>query len=147
MTRKLISILFLSVLFISCKKEDIQEMNITGGYYGFVEGTTDIPVDLNNDGVKNTDLTKEVPPYLIVTGNAPYIGISARKYPGKYYLSFNTIYAYYSQNAIRTNNQSLDYLISYDKSKNEISIEMQDYELFGHEPNENSNLYVYLKKV
>ena len=53
-------LLFSVFAFFSCNKKEIEDRSITWGKYTLMEIEANEPVDINLDGVKHTDLKKDI---------------------------------------------------------------------------------------
>jgi|GEM_PF-5881311 len=74
MKAPLLQLIFTALVFtglISCSKEDSAEDNASelAGEYALVSMTSDIAVDLNNDGIASTNLLDELGPGVLNTGS------------------------------------------------------------------------------
>ena len=69
-------LLFSVFAFFSCNKKEIEDGSITWGKYTLMEIEANEPVDINLDGVKHTDLKKE-----IGTLNTCALFLYGNKYP------------------------------------------------------------------
>ncbi|MGB3345257.1 MAG: hypothetical protein WBA61_15215 [Aequorivita sp.] len=83
--KRLLSILFIAVLFASCSSDDDNDSAPTiVGSWTLVELNAAIPVDLNNDGTADTNILKELPCF---KGNGAFTA------DGKFLLTISSVKA------------------------------------------------------